>query len=130
MTPLPVVLSKLSGEPLPRALGARRPPADRRLLRSAPEVVRSIGAPLSPSNGGGCPIPQQTAFDPWHRQAVALGDGERQGTGCWPHHRETPTETATDIHTRRVPPLWVGFVVASLPALDVLDAAVWSVVRP
>lgn len=40
------------------------------------------------------------------------------------------TRPATDIPTRRVPPLWVGFVVASLLALDVLGAVTWSIVVP
>jgi membrane protease YdiL (CAAX protease family) len=40
------------------------------------------------------------------------------------------TRPATGIRTRRVPLLWTGFVVASLLALDVLDAAVWSAVVP
>jgi membrane protease YdiL (CAAX protease family) len=40
------------------------------------------------------------------------------------------TAAATDRRSARVPLLWVGFVVAALLALDVLDAAVWSVVAP
>jgi len=40
------------------------------------------------------------------------------------------TRPATDVPSRRVPLLWVGFVVTSLLALDVLDAVVWSIVVP
>ena len=40
------------------------------------------------------------------------------------------TRPATDIPTRRVPLLWVGFVVASLLALDVLGAVTWSIAVP
>jgi len=40
------------------------------------------------------------------------------------------TRPATDIPTRRVPLLWVGFVVASLLALDVLGVVTWSIVVP
>jgi membrane protease YdiL (CAAX protease family) len=40
------------------------------------------------------------------------------------------TRPATEVPARRVPVLWVGFVVASLLALDVLDQTVWSIAVP
>jgi len=40
------------------------------------------------------------------------------------------TRPAAEVPSRRVPILWVGFVVASLLALDVLDQTVWSTVVP
>jgi uncharacterized protein len=40
------------------------------------------------------------------------------------------TRPATDAGGRRLPLLWVGFVVASLLALDVLDLTVWSIAVP
>jgi len=42
----------------------------------------------------------------------------------------TPTRSDADVASRRLPLLWVGFVVASLLALDVLDTAVWSIAVP
>jgi hypothetical protein len=40
------------------------------------------------------------------------------------------TRPATRLPTRRVPLLWIGFVVASLLALDVLDQTVWAIAVP
>jgi CAAX protease family protein len=40
------------------------------------------------------------------------------------------TRPATEPPTRRVPLLWVGFVVASLLALDLLDQTVWAIGVP
>jgi len=40
------------------------------------------------------------------------------------------TRPATEVPTRRVPMPWVGFVVASLLALDMLDQTVWSIAVP
>jgi uncharacterized protein len=40
------------------------------------------------------------------------------------------TRPATEAPTRRVPVLWVGFVVASLLALDMLDQTVWTIAVP
>ena len=40
------------------------------------------------------------------------------------------TRPATEVPARRVPVLWVGFVVASLLALDVLDQTVWTIAVP
>jgi uncharacterized protein len=40
------------------------------------------------------------------------------------------TRQATGASTRRRPLLWVGFVVASLLALDVLDQTVWAIAVP
>jgi uncharacterized protein len=42
----------------------------------------------------------------------------------------TPTRSDAGVDNRRLPLLWVGFVVASLLALDVLDTAVWSIAVP
>jgi hypothetical protein len=42
----------------------------------------------------------------------------------------TPTRSAAAVGNGRLPLLWVGFVVASLLALDVLDTAVWSIAVP
>jgi uncharacterized protein len=42
----------------------------------------------------------------------------------------TPTRSESSVGSRRLPLLWVGFVVASLLALDVLEAAVWSIAVP
>lgn len=40
------------------------------------------------------------------------------------------TRPATGVPTRRLPLLWVGFVVASLLALDVLDQTAWAIAVP
>jgi membrane protease YdiL (CAAX protease family) len=40
------------------------------------------------------------------------------------------TRPASEVATRRVPVLWVGFVVVSLLALDVLDQTVWTIAVP
>jgi hypothetical protein len=40
------------------------------------------------------------------------------------------TRSATESGSHRLPLLWVGFVVASLLALDVLDLTVWSIAVP
>jgi uncharacterized protein len=40
------------------------------------------------------------------------------------------TRPAAEAPTRRVPVLWVGFVVASLLALDVLEQTVWAIAIP
>jgi hypothetical protein len=42
----------------------------------------------------------------------------------------TPARSESDESNRRLPLLWVGFVVASLGALDVLDITVWSIAVP
>jgi membrane protease YdiL (CAAX protease family) len=44
--------------------------------------------------------------------------------------RTTPPPPATDVAGYRLPLLWVGFVVASLLALDVLGTAAWSLAVP
>jgi uncharacterized protein len=40
------------------------------------------------------------------------------------------TRPATEVPTRRLPLLWVAFVVASLLALDVLDQTMWAIAVP
>jgi hypothetical protein len=40
------------------------------------------------------------------------------------------TRAATGTPTRRLPLLWVGFVVVSLLALDVLDQTAWAIAVP
>ena len=40
------------------------------------------------------------------------------------------TRPAPEVPNRRLPLLWVGFVVASLLALDVLDQTVWAIAIP
>lgn len=40
------------------------------------------------------------------------------------------TRPATELASRRVPLIWVGFVVASLLALDLLDQTVWAIAVP
>jgi membrane protease YdiL (CAAX protease family) len=40
------------------------------------------------------------------------------------------TRPATEVPNRRLPLLWVGFVVVSLLALDVLDQTVWAIAIP
>ena len=42
----------------------------------------------------------------------------------------TPTRSDAGVSSPRLPLLWVGFVTASLLALDVLDTAVWSIAVP
>jgi hypothetical protein len=42
----------------------------------------------------------------------------------------TPTQSDSDVDSHRLPLLWMGFVLASLLALDVLDQTVWSIAVP